>query len=38
MDTVEIPTIIEFESEYEAALNTVSGLAAKGPGRTKEED
>jgi antitoxin component HigA of HigAB toxin-antitoxin module len=38
MGTVEIPTIIESKTEYEAALNTVSGLAAKGPGRTKEED
>ena len=38
METVEIPTIIESKSEYAAALNTVSTLAAKGPGRTKEED
>ena len=38
METVEIPTIIESKSEYAAALNTVSALAAKGPGRTKEEN
>ena len=37
METVEIPTIIESKSEYEAALHTVSALAAKGPGRTKGE-
>ena len=38
METVEIPAIIESKGEYETALNTVSGLAAKGPARTKEED
>ena len=38
METVEIPNIIDSKSEYGAALNTVSGLAAKGPGRTREED
>jgi HTH-type transcriptional regulator/antitoxin HigA len=38
METLETPTIIESKSEYEAALNTISGLAVKGTGRTKEED
>ena len=38
MQTLEIPTIIESTTEYEAALNTVAGLATKGIGRTKEED
>jgi antitoxin component HigA of HigAB toxin-antitoxin module len=38
METLEIPTIIESKTEYEAALNTVAGLATKGLERTKEED
>ena len=38
METVEIPTIIESKSEYQVALDAASGLAAKGPERTKDED
>jgi len=38
MGTLEIPTIIESKTEYDAALNTLAGLATKGIGRTKEED
>jgi HTH-type transcriptional regulator/antitoxin HigA len=38
METLEIPTIIESKSEYEAALHTVSEIAIKGAKRTKEEE
>ena len=38
METLEVPTIIESKSEYDAALNTISGLAVKGAGRSKEQD
>jgi HTH-type transcriptional regulator/antitoxin HigA len=38
METLEFPAIIESRSEYEAALNTVSGLAVKGRERSKDED
>jgi HTH-type transcriptional regulator / antitoxin HigA len=38
METLKIPMVIESKSEYQAALNILTGLAAKATSRTKEED